>query len=101
MLPTRNRFRQIIFTDEVFRTLIIESTTIEEYVERIQNHPTYGPMFEPPTWEVIFRLLSLPEVNQRRPLPRPTRYSDTYRSGFSAQEVRSVTEEDVHSLVVV
>ncbi|KAH7638443.1 zona pellucida-like domain containing protein 2 [Dermatophagoides farinae] len=95
MLPTRNRFRQIIFTDEVFRTLIIESTTIEEYVERIQNHPTYGPMFEPPTWEVIFRLLSLPEVNQRRPLPRPTRYSDTYRSGFSAQEVRSVTEEDV------
>lgn len=118
MLPTRNRFRQIILTDEIFRTLICESTTIDEYVERIEKHPKYGPLFEPPTWEIIFRLLSLPEVNQRRPptTTTTTRYSDTnrydngltlsflidffpfflhIRSGFSAQEVRSVTEEDV------
>ncbi|UXI21067.1 exosome component 10 [Sarcoptes scabiei] len=91
MLPTRNRLRNIIIKDEVFRTLIIESTTIEEYYEKIQCHPTYGPMFEPPTWDVIFRLFSLPEVQK---LPKG-KYSDTFRSAVSSHEARSVTEEDV------
>lgn len=96
-MPTRNRLRKVILTDETFRTLITESTTIEEYTEKIQRHPTYGPMFEPPTWEVIFRLFSLPEVPQHPVVlrrPKSDRYAaDTYRSGYSA--VRSVTEEDV------
>lgn len=64
---TRNRLRTIITTDEVFRTLIIESTTVEEYYERIQRNPSYGPLFEPPVWDVIFRIFSLPEVVSTHP----------------------------------
>lgn len=99
--PKRNKLRTVIQTDETFRTIIIESTTIEEYSERILHHTTYGPMFEPPTWEVIFRLLSLPEVNDPKPLPRmmmkpPLGSLRSHFSGFSAHEVRSVTEEDVN-----
>lgn len=65
--PQRDKLRTVILTDEVFRTLIIESTTIEEYTERIQHHQTYGPMFDTPTWEIIFRILSLPEVANSKP----------------------------------
>lgn len=99
--PKREKLRTVIITDEVFRTIIIESSTVEEYSERIIRHPTYGPLFEPPTWEVIFRLLSLPEVvdfpttfpQQRKP---PLGSIRSFASGFSAHEVRSVTEEDVN-----
>jgi hypothetical protein len=74
----KHKFRTVITTDEVFRTLIIESTTIEEYTY-ISRHIRYERLFEPPTWQVIIRVLSLPEVLNAPILPespdaRPPRY---------------------------
>lgn len=71
-LPTRNKLRTVILTDHVFRSIIIESSTVEEYHERIIRSPTYSQMFEPLTWEVIFRILSLPEIVNAPVEPRDT-----------------------------
>ena len=80
----RQKLRTVITTDEVFRTLIIESTTIEEYTH-ISRDIRYESLFEPPVWVTIIRLFSLPEVQsaplwpespepEARPPPLPYRY---------------------------
>ncbi|XP_074602725.1 uncharacterized protein LOC141856339 [Brevipalpus obovatus] len=53
----KNRWRTTIATDEVFRSLIIESSTYEEYVQ-ISRDIRYEKLFEPKTWEVIIRILT-------------------------------------------
>lgn len=57
----KTKLRTVITTDQVFRTLIIESTTTEEYI-RISRDYRYESLFEPPTWETIIRILSLPDI---------------------------------------
>lgn len=80
----RQKLRTVITTDEVFRTLIVESTTIEEYT-RISRDVRYERLFEPPVWVTLIRLFSLPEVQsapispdspepETRPPPLPYRY---------------------------
>ena len=78
----RTKLRTVITTDEVFRTSIIESTTIEEYY-RISRDVRWEPMFEPPVWTTIIHLFSSdevvsaplrPESPESRPPPLPTRY---------------------------
>ncbi|CAG2102463.1 unnamed protein product, partial [Medioppia subpectinata] len=64
----KQKLRSIITTDEVFRTLIIESNTTEKYIH-ISRHIHYSSLFEPPVWHTIVQLFSLPEVLSAPKLP--------------------------------
>lgn len=51
------KWRQIITTESTLRTLLTEAVVREDY-ERIRQDQRYEPIFEPPKWDVIIRILS-------------------------------------------
>lgn len=61
----KEKWRTLITTDETFRYLVQESTTVEEYI-RITKDSRYEKMFDTRTWHVIIRALSTPD--ERYPL---------------------------------
>lgn len=109
-------WRTVIVTDEIFRSLIIESTTVEEYV-RISRDIRYERLFERTTWDTIIRILTHPSVTslpfgteedfhrdwseityrfrpERIPMADPT---GSNRSSWNPDyDLRSITEEDVN-----
>lgn len=56
----KEKWRTLITTDETFRYLVQESTTVEEYI-RITKDSRYEKMFDTRTWHVIIRALSTPD----------------------------------------
>ncbi|XP_054158860.1 mucin-2-like [Oppia nitens] len=105
----RQRFRTLVETDDEFRTLIVESNTVEEYTS-ISRMTQYESIFESETWITIIEVLSTVTVVEYVPKlptsrPRPSIISDDIPFDFirsrrtshtgSIVEVRSLTEEDV------
>lgn len=103
----KNKWRTTLITDEVFRSLVIESTSVEEYI-RISRDIRYEKLFEPRTWETLIKILTHSEVIKliesdeevRQRTIRSTRYGDgvSRRSSQSGidYDLRSITEEDVN-----
>lgn len=61
LTPTiKEKWRIVITTDETFRYLVQEATTVEEYI-RITKDSRYEKMFDTRTWNVIIRALSTPD----------------------------------------
>ncbi|XP_015910287.1 uncharacterized protein [Parasteatoda tepidariorum] len=56
----KERWRTVITTDETFRYLVQEATTVEEYI-RITKDSRYEKLFDTRTWHVIIRALSTPD----------------------------------------
>ncbi|GIX86636.1 uncharacterized protein CEXT_534151 [Caerostris extrusa] len=56
----KQKWRTVITTDETFRYLVQEATTVEEYI-RITKDSRYEKMFDTRTWNVIIRALSTPD----------------------------------------
>ncbi|XP_054713445.1 uncharacterized protein LOC129222908 [Uloborus diversus] len=56
----KEKWRTVITTDETFRSLVQEATTVEEYI-RITKDSRYEKMFDTRTWNVIIRALSTPD----------------------------------------
>ncbi|XP_055948366.1 uncharacterized protein LOC129981530 [Argiope bruennichi] len=56
----KEKWRTVITTDETFRYLVQEATTVEEYI-RITKDSRYEKMFDTRTWNVIIRALSTPD----------------------------------------
>ncbi|RWS14911.1 hypothetical protein B4U79_15761 [Dinothrombium tinctorium] len=119
----KRKWRTVITTDEIFRSLIVESTTTEEFI-RISRDIRYEKLFQPRTWETIIRMLTHPDVTsvetqtdevdrdkpsapyRKRKHPYPgtllpktqTRSSSIVSQASSAAvdyDLRSITEEDV------
>lgn len=51
------KWRQIITTESTLRTLLTEAVVREDF-ERIRHDQRYEPLFEPPKWDVIIRILA-------------------------------------------
>lgn len=51
------KWRQIITTESTLRTLLTEAIIREDF-ERIRRDHRYEPLFEPPKWDVIIRILT-------------------------------------------
>ncbi|KFM71095.1 hypothetical protein X975_10062, partial [Stegodyphus mimosarum] len=61
LTPTiKEKWRTVITTDETFRYLVQEATTVEEYI-RITKDSRYEKLFGTRTWNVIIRALSTPD----------------------------------------
>ncbi|RWS27719.1 hypothetical protein B4U80_09496 [Leptotrombidium deliense] len=114
----KRKWRTVITTDEIFRSLIVESTTTEEFI-RISRDIRYEKMFEPRTWETIIRMLTHPDIMKSvetqtedlRPTPKTRRRKSSYpgalvprsqrpdsivsQSSIFDYDMRSITEEDV------
>ncbi|GFY50391.1 uncharacterized protein TNIN_358261 [Trichonephila inaurata madagascariensis] len=56
----KEKWRTVITTDETFRYLVQEATTVEEYI-RITKDSRYEKLFDTRTWHVIIRALSTPD----------------------------------------
>lgn len=56
----RKRWREIITTESILKTLLTEASVREDY-EKIRRDPKYENIFEPHKWDVIIRILSPPE----------------------------------------
>ncbi|XP_037512465.1 uncharacterized protein LOC119389329 [Rhipicephalus sanguineus] len=56
----KTKWRTLVTVDDVFRTLVHEATTTEEYV-RISHDFRYEAMFERRVWDVIIRVLTHPD----------------------------------------
>ncbi|XP_015785920.1 uncharacterized protein LOC107363240 [Tetranychus urticae] len=111
----RTKWRTTVVTDEVFRSLIIESTTVDEYV-RISRDIRYEKLFSANTWETIVRILTHPSVANLslgteedfnaewsetlyriRPERKLKDLTGSTRSSWTADyDLRSITEEDVN-----
>lgn len=68
----KERWQTCITTDETFRYLVQEATTVEEYI-RITKDSRYEKLFDTRTWHVIIRALSTPD-DRYPPLRNPPRY---------------------------
>ena len=75
----KNRWQTVIATDDIFRSLITESTTVEEYT-RISRDIRYQSLFKPKTWEVIIRILTHPSVVKYTSVQTQTQ--STHKSKF-------------------
>lgn len=60
----KTRWFNLITTDETFRTLMIESSTFEEYIQ-VSKDLRYDHYFSPRTWETIINTLSDREIIAR------------------------------------
>lgn len=75
----KTKWRTLVTVDDVFRTLVHEATTTEEYI-RITHDFRYEAMFEPRVWDVIIRVLTHPDYihppiqPEFQPEVRPPRY---------------------------
>ncbi|XP_064464429.1 titin-like [Ornithodoros turicata] len=71
----REKWRTIITEDTVFRTLIHEATTVEEYY-RVTHDVRYETLFDSRTWDIIIRVLTYPDYVYPpiQPELRPPRY---------------------------
>ncbi|XP_065306640.1 uncharacterized protein [Dermacentor albipictus] len=56
----KTKWRTLVTVDDVFRTLVHEATTTEEYVQ-ISHDFRYEAMFERRVWDVIIRVLTHPD----------------------------------------
>ncbi|XP_077506930.1 uncharacterized protein LOC144116121 [Amblyomma americanum] len=75
----KTKWRTLVTVDDVFRTLVHEATTTEEFV-RISHDFRYEAMFERRVWDVIIRVLTHPDYlhppiqAEFPPEVRPPRY---------------------------
>lgn len=75
----KRKWRTLVTVDDVFRTLIHEATTTEEYI-KISRDVRYESHFERHVWNVIIRVLTLPDYihapieAEFQPGVRPPRY---------------------------
>lgn len=75
----KTKWRTLVTVDDVFRTLVHEATTTEEYI-RISHDFRYEAMFERRVWDVIIRVLTHPDYlhppiqAEFPPEVRPPRY---------------------------
>ncbi|KAL1417842.1 hypothetical protein MTO96_006098 [Rhipicephalus appendiculatus] len=75
----KTKWRTLVTVDDVFRTLVHEAMTTEEYV-RISHDFRYEAMFERRVWDVIIRVLTHPDYlhppihAEYPPEVRPPRY---------------------------
>lgn len=51
------KWRKIITTESTLRTLLTEAVVREDF-ERIRHDQRYEPIFEPPKWDIIIRILA-------------------------------------------
>uniref|UniRef100_A0A4D5RHG8 Papillote n=2 Tax=Ixodes TaxID=6944 RepID=A0A4D5RHG8_IXOSC len=56
----KRKWRTLVTVDDIFRTLVHEATTTEEYI-RISHDVRYEPYFERRVWDVIIRILTQPD----------------------------------------
>uniref|UniRef100_A0A1S4LCN0 Papillote n=1 Tax=Ixodes scapularis TaxID=6945 RepID=A0A1S4LCN0_IXOSC len=56
----KRKWRTLVTVDDIFRTLVHEATTTEEYI-RISHDVRYESYFERRVWDVIIRILTQPD----------------------------------------
>ncbi|XP_023237371.1 uncharacterized protein LOC111636369 [Centruroides sculpturatus] len=107
-IEDKETWRTLITTNQTFRSLIQEATTVEEYI-KISEDVRYENLFSREAWTVIIKILTIPPLNPpAETLPQPSVYVQRYRKRSEGMrrpsypnrqtidaDMRSVTEYDM------
>lgn len=108
-IEDKETWRTLITTNQTFRSLIQEATTVEEYI-KISEDVRYENLFSRETWIVIIKILTIPPLNPpAETVPQPPVHIPRYRKRSEGtrrpsypnmkqtidMDMRSVTEFDM------
>lgn len=87
------KWKEIITTESSLRTMLTEAVVREDF-ERIRNDVRYERIFEPQAWDVLIRILALPEDDGDMRTPKRYRKKEAWDTRSRRSSLPTLYEYD-------